>query len=168
MKNLGPAVYPMIFTKELVLGKLKNYKLMLESPDLPLIDPIIEAPLVLINNQPTLGGKFHVAPKTVNNDGKFNVTIFKHQNKKDLLKCSYELLMGNYPHYDENLISFETDQLTINNLNDGPLTFFGDGEILEKSNILEIQACPEALEVCAYDDNLIFPTSHDLDQISLL
>ncbi len=76
--------------------------------------------------------------------------------------------MGNYPHYDENLISFETDQLTINNLNDGPLTFFGDGEILERSNVLEIQVCPQALEVCAYDDNLIFPTSHDLDQISLL
>ncbi len=87
MKNVGPAIYPLMFTRELLLGKLKNYRLMLESPDLPLLSPVIEAPLILINNQPTLGGKFHVAPKTINSDGKFNVTIFKHQNKKDLLNA---------------------------------------------------------------------------------
>ena len=168
MKGMGANIYPLIFTKEMVFGRVKKYKLMLECPDMPLLDPVVETPLLLINNQRVLGGKFHVAPNTKNGDGKFNVTIFTHKNKKDLLQCSYNLYSGNFPYHDENLISFETDRIVINNLEQDPLTFFGDGEILERSQILDIQAVPQALEVCSYRDSMIKSSSYDLEQISLL
>ncbi|MEX0798219.1 MAG: diacylglycerol kinase family protein [Bacteriovoracaceae bacterium] len=168
MKGVGSNIYPLIFTKEMVFGKMKFYNLHLECQDLPLLNPLVKTPLVLVNNQSTLGGRFHVAPQTKNTDGKFNVTIFTHENKKDLLQCSYNLLTGNYPFHDKNLISFETDRLTINNLDKEPLTFFGDGEILNRDQILEIEACPQALEVCSYMDDLVYANSYDLQQISLL
>lgn len=168
MKGVGANIYPLLFTKEMLFGKMKRYKLLLESPDLPLLDPIIETPLILINNQSTLGGKFHVAPETKNHDGKFNVTIFLHKTKKDLVKCSYNLYSNNYPFNDQNLISFETSKLVINNLEEENLTFFGDGEILENSQILEIESLPQALEVCSYRQDLAYSRSYDLEEISLL
>lgn len=168
MKGMGANIYPLIFTKEMVFGKMKRYNLMFECADLPLLDPVISTPLVLINNQSTLGGKFHVAPNTKNSDGKFNVTIFMHKTKKELLQCSYNLYSGNFPFHDENLVSFETDKLVINNLDEGPLTFFGDGEILEQNQILNIEALPQAMEVCAYDKKLAYSRAYDLEEISLL
>lgn len=168
MKNVGANIYPLVFTKEMAFAKMKRYHLKLESPDLPLPNPIIKAPIVLVNNQSVLGGKFKIAPETKNNDGKFNVTILKHKTKAALLNCSFNLLTGRYPHKDKDLVSFETNKIKISNMDNDPLSFLGDGEILCEERVFEIQACPQALKVFIYTGELDYHSSHDLEEISLL
>lgn len=148
MKGLGANIYPLLFTKEMLFEELKSYELFLESAHLPFLNPRIKTPLILINNQSVLGGRFHVAPSTLNNDGQFNVTIFLHSNKAQLIQCAYQLMTGRYPNHDRNLISFETDKLVINNLSSNRLSFFGDGESLVDAKIIEIEIKPQALNVC--------------------
>ena len=58
----------------------------MESPDFPLLDKLVKSPLILVNNQPFLGGKFPVAPGTKNDDGKFNVAIFDESQMKDFVE----------------------------------------------------------------------------------
>jgi diacylglycerol kinase (ATP) len=135
MKFTGSMIYPVYFAKEMLFD-FPRYKLNIHSPDFPKLETIIETSIVMINNQPKIGGNFSIAPQTRNNDGKFNVTIFTHKNKKDLIEASTMMMRGKYPHNDKELISFETDCVDITNLGDEQLTFFGDGEVLEKGQKL--------------------------------
>jgi diacylglycerol kinase family enzyme len=167
MKKMGANVYPMIFTKEILLKPFVTYKLHLDSPDLPLLNPIVNVPLILVNNQARLGGKFLVAPETVNDDGKFNVTIFLHQNKMDLIKCALKIIQGNLPKDDENLIQFETSRLGIAHLGDHPLSFFGDGEILGHDHNFEIAIKAKALEVCTHHSKTLNCNNYSLAEIEI-
>ncbi|MCO4753290.1 MAG: hypothetical protein KC478_02355 [Bacteriovoracaceae bacterium] len=168
MKRVGSSIYPMVFAKELLFTELKKYTLQIEAQELPSSDRTVVTPLVLINNQPCLGGRFAVAPHTRNTDGKFNVTIFKHKSKKELLQCAYNILRGSYPYDDKNLISFETESLKVKELNGQSLPFFGDGEILDNDGTFEIKAHPRALEVCAYFEDVSYASSYDLAQVRLV
>ncbi|MBC76279.1 MAG: hypothetical protein CME64_09715 [Halobacteriovoraceae bacterium] len=165
MKNMGSSVYPLVFTKELLVGSLKQYNLKVKSSE---FSEIVKTPLLLINNQSNLAGKFLVAPHTRNNDGKFNVTIFKHQNKKDFLKCALKILSGSYPYADKNLISFETDSIEVSEVNGDKLPFFGDGEILNQNSQFKIQAHEKAFNVCALLDDVDYSSSYDLAQVRLV
>ncbi len=165
MKNLGATVYPLIFTKELLIGDLKQYNLKIKSSE---YTEDLKTPLILVNNQSNLAGKFLVAPHTKNNDGKFNVTIFKHQNKKDFLKCAMKILSGSYPYSDKNLVSFETDSIEIEEANGGNLPFFGDGEILNQNSKFVIQVHERAFSVSALLDDVDYSNSYDLAQVRLV
>src|SRR5690606_38899838 len=144
---MGKKTYSLFFVKEAILQKFKLYDLYIDSPHLPLLKKKIKTPLVLINNQKKLGGKFLVAPETKNDDGLFNVTIFLHENKIDFLKSASLFLMGKYPKDDKNLIQFETDKFEIMSLNNEKLKFFGDGEVFEPQSEFSISIKPKALEV---------------------
>lgn len=167
MKLLGKQTYPIMFAQKILSEKFQLRNVLLESPDLPLLDPRVRTALILINNQAYIGGKFNVAPHTKNNDGKFNVTIFTHQNKLDLIKCAVQILMGMYPD-DKNIISFETDRLTLNSTDGKPLDFFGDGEKFPKEEIINISVMPQALEVCTYKGESLLCSSLSLDAIEMI
>lgn len=168
MKSLGKETYSLIYAQKMLAKAFKTRRIFIESKHSPLLDPRVTSPLILVNNQEFIGGKFRVAPYTRNDDGKFNVTIFLHKNKVDLLKCTLQMLMGMYPKNDKNLISFETDQLTLNSLDNRPLEFFGDGETFPKSDLLNISLEPKALEVCTYKGESLYCSSHSLSSIEMI
>jgi diacylglycerol kinase family enzyme len=167
MKKMGANIYPALFAKEMLLKPFKRYKLHLDSPDLPFLNPIIETSLILINNQPTLGGKFLVAPNSNHSDGKFNVTIFLHKNRSSLISCALRILKGDFPYNDKDLIQFETTRIGIANLSGETVDFFGDGELLEQSNNFEISIQAQAIEVCSFEDRILSCEQHSLREIRI-
>ncbi len=168
MKTLGKRTYSLIYAQQMLTKAFSARSMLVESPDSPLLDPRVTTPLVLVNNQEYIGGKFRVAPNTKNDDGKFNVTIFLHKNRLDLLKCTLQMMSGSYPHHDKELISFETDKLSLNALDGKPLEFFGDGESFTESQILDISIEKQALEVCTYKGESLLCTSYSLDKIETI
>jgi diacylglycerol kinase family enzyme len=95
-------------------------------------------------NQNRLGGTLTVAPHLDNADQRFNVLIVTTSSKLALLKGLFELRRGKLP---PQFFVFSTDHLKITNLDQTPIEFFGDGEILTQSQQLEIQILPKALRV---------------------
>ena len=168
MKAFGKQTYSLIYAQQMLAKPFVLRPVMVESPDSPLLDPRVTTALILVNNQEYIGGKFQVAPHTKNDDGKFNVTILTHQNRFDLMKCTLQMMSGAYPSHDKNLISFETDKLILNSLDDKPLEFFGDGELFPPSPILDISVAKQALEVCTYKGEDMLCSSYHLDRIEMI
>ncbi len=168
MKVLGKNTYSLIYAQQMLAKPFITRDILIESPDSPLLDPRVSTALILINNQEFVGGKFRVAPGTKNNDGKFNVSIFTHKNRMELLKCTLQMLSGSYPTHDQNLISFETNKITLNSMDGKDLEFFGDGETFSPSPILNIEIQPSALEVCSFKGDSLLCSSYTLDQIEMI
>lgn len=168
MKTFGKQTYSMIYAQQMLTKSFKTRSIMIESKDSPLLDPRVETALILVNNQEYIGGKFRVAPNTKNDDGKFNVSIFLHKNKIELMKCTLQMMAGIYPKNDKNLISFETNDLTLNALDGKPLEFFGDGELFPESEVLNISVAKQSLEVCSYKGESLFCSSYSLDIIETI
>lgn len=168
MRYVGCKTYSLMLLKLIITESFKLRDYFLESPDYPGLSPIVSSAIILVNNQPSLAGKFKVAPNTKNDDAKFNVTILLHKNKIDLIKEVAPLLLGQELKPSKDIISFETDKLTLNAVDGQPISFFGDGEQLVESPILEIDISPKSLEICTYKgESLIYP-SLNLDRIELI
>jgi diacylglycerol kinase family enzyme len=168
LRTAGKHTYALMFIKQIMTSKFELHDVYMDSPDMPLLDKRVRSPLILINNQPRLAGKFPVAPETKNNDGKFNVTIFLHKNKLDFIKSSSAFLRGQYPHGDKDILQFETDSLKMLSLNDKDLNFFGDGENFTPGRELDISVIPKGLEVYSNNDDIIFCSSYSLDTIPVI
>ncbi|ATH07940.1 hypothetical protein BIY24_08245 [Halobacteriovorax marinus] len=152
MKIGGKSVYSFFILNELTSLKFPTYKLKVTSKE---FTGVVETPLLMVNNQSHLAGTFNIAPDTSHDDGKFNVTILKHRTHREFIQCCYKMGIGEYPYSDPNIITFETDQIEVENLNPSEeLPFFGDGEILKSQNphIWNIQLCPRLLKVYTQDD----------------
>ncbi|WP_127716192.1 diacylglycerol kinase family protein [Halobacteriovorax sp. HLS] len=154
MNLTGKSVYSFFILSELRRLSFPKYKIRVKSKQ---FSGEIETPLLLINNQPHLASTFNVAPETRNDDGKFNVTIFKHKSNRQFINCCYKMATGEYPYGDPNLISFETDSIQLENLDlDNRLDFFGDGEIFcsdaDSKQVWNIESCPKSLKVYSKDD----------------
>ncbi|MGZ3787806.1 MAG: diacylglycerol/lipid kinase family protein [Bacteriovorax sp.] len=149
MKLSGKSVYSIFLAKKLLNREIKSYQFKISSSE---YNETVLSPLILISNQPALGGDFIVAPNTNHQDGTFNVTIFKHQNRLELIQCILKILHGRYPENDKNLVSFETSSAKIDLLNDGKLSFFGDGEILNHAKSWDIKCHPHFLSVFSPKD----------------
>ena len=150
MKWSGKSVYSIFLAKKLLNREIKNYKFKIQSEE---FSDTFFSPLILVNNQPSLGGDFIVAPNTNHMDGKVNITIFKHQNRLELIQCILKIFNGNYPYNDKNLFSFETSAAKID-LFDDRITFFGDGEIFEPNTSWDIKCHPNFLSVYSPKDQI--------------
>lgn len=165
LKAAGKNTYSLLFMKHLLLSKFKLHNVYVESPDFPLLERRVSSPLILVNNQPKLAGRFPVAPFTRNNDGKFNVTIFAHDNRFDFIKAVSVFLRGGFPENDKKLIHFETDSLKLMSIGSGKLNFFGDGENFDEAQELNISLIPQALEVYSDQDAQNLCGGYSLDEI---
>ncbi len=146
MKLTGKNIYTLIAGIEL-LGMSFDYdSLHLECEE---FSGQVNCVALLVNNQPTLAGTFHVAPETNNQDGKFNVVILTHPSKRMLIRCVLRVRRGFIPKDDPHFMSFETKRLKVKNLNPSKkVKFFGDGEIFsENQNNWDITIEPKALKV---------------------
>lgn len=153
MKLSGKSIYSVFLAKKLLQREIKSYTFKIESKE---FSETIMSPLILINNQPALGGDFVVAPNTNHQDGLVNITIFKHQNRLELIACILKILQGEIPSDDKNLVSFETESAKIELMNinseDEGLAFFGDGEVFSKSTSWNIRCHPSFLSVYSPKD----------------
>lgn len=166
LKGAGKNAYAFLFIKKLILSKFNLHDVYIESPDFPMLEKRVLSPLILINNQSKLAGKFPVAPETKNNDGTFNVTVFLHTNRFEFMKTATEFLMGEYPEHDRKVVSFETNELKLMSLTNKPLQFFGDGENFKPEMELNIGVIPQGLEVFAHNEDAILCNhGHSLDKI---
>ena len=151
MKWSGKSVYSIFLAKKLLNREIKNYKFKIQAVE---FSDTILSPLILINNQPALGGDFTVAPNTGHMDGTVNITIFKHQNRIELIQCILKIFNGNYPFTDKNLISFETSAAKIDLIDDHRISFFGDGEIFDPNTSWDIKCHPNFLSVFSPKDQI--------------
>lgn len=165
LKSAGKNAYSIMFVKQILMAKFELHNIFLDSPDMPLLDKRVSTPLILVNNQPRLAGKFPVAPGTRNDDGKFNVTVFMHQNRLDFIKSASSFLLGKYPENDKNIIHFETDSLKMMSLDNRDLHFFGDGENFAPAKELDISIIPKGLVVYSNNDDIVLCPSYSLDTI---
>ena len=158
MKLSGKNIYSLFLAKKMLKKEIISYKFKIASKE---FNEVIMAPLVLVNNQPMLAGSFEVAPNTNQQDGTFNIMILKHQNRIELISCLLKILNGNFPHEDKNLITFETQDAQIDLLDGtGNISFFGDGEIFEKTNSWKIKCIPGALNVFSPKDQTDLDNLH--------
>ena len=146
MKFTGKKIYTFFAASELLSPNLEYCDLKISCDQ---FNGQVHCAGLLINNQPVLAGSFHVAPGTSNQDGKFNVSILTHPNRQKLLGCVLALAQGIQPVDDPYFITFETDKLTVENINaTKELEFFGDGEILtEDKQKWEVSVDQSALKV---------------------
>lgn len=165
LKSAGKNAYSAMFVKHLLSARFNLHHVEIDSPDFPLSNKQLKSPLILINNQPMLAGKFPVAPETKNNDGLFNVTIFLHTNRLEFIKTATQFLQGKYPENDKNLVSFETNSFKMKSVDGEDLHFFGDGENFAPTSTIDVSIIPQGLEVYSHHDDLILCTGYSLDQI---
>ena len=150
MKFSGKNVYSLFIAKKMLNKEITSYKFKISSKE---YNDIVMSPLVLVNNQPMLAGSFEVAPNTNHQDGTINIMILKHENRLELINCLLKILGGDFPHNDKNLITFETQEAQIDLLEGADeLSFFGDGEILNKASSWKIKCHPGALTVFSPKD----------------
>jgi diacylglycerol kinase family enzyme len=150
MKISGKRIYSLFLAKKFLMENIRTYRFKVTSEE---FSKSLTSSLILINNQPILANTFEVAPLTNHNDGTFNVTIFTHDNRFELVQCLVKILMGTIPEGDPNLISFETKELKVDLLENKPISFFGDGEVFSETKSWDIKIHPEYLSV--FDSKII-------------
>ncbi len=149
MKVSGKNIYSLFIAKKILSKTIRSYKFRIQSEE---YSDVIESPLILINNQPVLAGSFEVAPLTKHQDGTFNITIFTHKNRFDLISAIIKIFNGEIPKNDPFFKTFESSEVNIELLQDEKLTFFGDGELFAESNKWNIKCHPNLLNVYSPKD----------------
>jgi len=146
MHLMHDRIYTAMLGFELFGPSLQYYDFEVESEE---FTGRVHTPLLMVNNQPALGGKFKIAPDTMNNDGKFNVSIFTHKTRLEFTKALAKIRFNKGPDVDDpHFISFETSRIHVKTYQ--PILFYGDGETLEFSKDFEITCSPNALKVFGY------------------
>ncbi len=167
MRTLGKDTYGFMLMQHLVTRPLPLYPVRIESPDAPGLDEVA-SPLILVNNQAMLGGKFRVAPNTRNDDGTFNVTVFLHRDKTRFIQTVARVLRAGVPDNDPQIVTFETNRLRLTPLTLKPMDFFGDGEQFQTAESYEVEIVPRALRACAMDQHTLFCAGYGLEEIPKL
>jgi len=165
MRYTGDQIYSMILGFNVVKWNFPIYNIQVESNNLENKLLKVKTSMLFINNQPTLAGKFNLAPATNNQDGKFNVTIFTHKTRKSLIQAILNIKKGNFPTNDPNLIFFETDNVKLTNLDKKPLLFFGDGEQLITDQFFDVTIKPNFIHCFCFKSGNMQEHSYELDII---
>jgi diacylglycerol kinase family enzyme len=92
-----------------------------------------------------LGNQFRVLPDAVNDDGCFEAFTISAQAKfMNVLSVIYRVLRGTHLN-SEHVYYLKCSKLVVKM--DRPLRFFGDGEISDLTEKLEIEIIPRVLKV---------------------
>lgn len=130
IKKVGPGVYSMMVAEALRTWEQKDWELEFEIPGENSF--VTKSPIVLINNQPSIGKSFLPAPYTSNTDGTVNLLVSESQKTHEHLSAFLHITKGTVGR-SSSFKSFELKEFKIRTRNPKRLlTFFGDGEILLK------------------------------------
>lgn len=134
IKNiLGESIYLWITLKKFVVG----YKGINDSKDRLLA--------IYVLNQSFIGKNFHIAPEAINSDGFFNIKFVKIP--PTFLSKFKTLSKGSSGKIDELdwVKSIKSNKIKIKLKQSS--YFMGDGELLDKSNIFEIDVLPSEISI---------------------
>lgn len=130
VKKMGPTVYSLMVGEAIRSWSSKDWNLEFQIPGKANIET--NSPLVLVNNQQSIGGNFLPAPFTSNSDGTVNLLIGETQTAIEHLMAALHIRRGTVEKHAA-FKSFELKEFRLKSQNKSrPLTFFGDGEILLK------------------------------------
>ncbi len=140
LKLVGSRIYEMLLAGQMLQGKSTegadrwNVSIQIDNG----IIRETTAPFIMVNNQPGLGGKYVPAPLTSNTDGTFNILLIDSPNVITQTRALLKIRNGNIP--DEDVCPrLETRHAIFRvGAHSKALTFFGDGEILQK-NVREVE-----------------------------
>jgi diacylglycerol kinase family enzyme len=129
-KILGPKIYDILVFSKMYTWKADKWKIEVEIPGQKSF--ITYAPFVMINNQPSVGGKFRIAPFTSNTDGYFNLMLIEPTQFYSMAKTILNIRFGGLPNA-KNTKSKEVSKIILTNRSEEKdLIFFGDGELLHQ------------------------------------
>ena len=145
VRKLGQKIYLATSASAIGTWQSNQWEIEVESPAQEFRTT---APIIIINNQPTLRGGFPTAPMTSNGDGAFNVLIADAASTLDQLRAMLQLKKG-ILGFEKGKRSFESSSLRLTALHpERSLTFFGDGEILVRdARVIELKCLHRALRL---------------------
>lgn len=146
MKKMGSEIYSLTLALQLLAPRLKRLRVRIEVDNL---ECEIDTPLILVSNQPCLGGDFKSAPFTRNDDGTFNVAYFKHQQRHKFIAALLAIKQGRDLRSDPDFVSVECREANIKILSGEDSLFFGDGENLVTSDTFALKIVPQSFLVYA-------------------
>ncbi len=130
IKKMGSQVYSLMVMEAIRQWNSENWLLELGIPGKTVIETT--APIILVNNQPSIGGKFLPAPFTSNTDGTVNLLLSEAESSVEQTRAALHIRQGTIGQLAQSK-SFELKEFHLKSQNPKrPLTFFGDGEILHK------------------------------------
>lgn len=148
-RKLGRShLYHVLALKELSVGRKRSRALRLECPELG-IDRVIHTPNVFVANQMNLGRHIKVAPEARNDDGLVNVQILQHSARGDLILDFLKMLKGVEV---ESSLNLSAREISFTTLDDEPIFYMGDGDLLGASDTLKITVKKQALSVICRPD----------------
>lgn len=128
VNRAGSKIYEAMLVRELLRWEQDAWEIHMESPDHK--PAITRAPMILVNNQSSIGGNFVPAPMTLNHDGKFNVFLFSPTRLMSQVKSIVDIKRGKItdrcPNFETTDVKFTVPAHA------KPFTFFGDGEIIHR------------------------------------
>ena len=142
----GSRIYDFVLLNEVTHWDHSNWKVQIDVPGKTRF--VTQAPFILVNNQPSLGGSFRPAPFTNNTDGTFNVLLVQPQQLVQQTKVILDIRRGKIPDVGDCL-GFETERIRFKSLDQTrSFIFFGDGEILHKGvKEIEVRCLHPGLEL---------------------
>lgn len=130
VKKMGPTVYSLMTAEAIRAWNPEGWGLEVEIPGKAPFKT--NSPIVLVNNQQSIGASFLPAPYTLNTDGTVNLLLAETRNIPEHTKAALRIRRGSIER-SPVFKSFELKEFRLKSLNpQRPLTFFGDGEILLK------------------------------------
>lgn len=126
----GSRIYEMLLVGDLGQWDQSHWEVEIDIPGKTSF--VTKAPFIMINNQPSLGAKFRLAPFTSNSDGTFNILLIQPTELMAQAKAILDIRRGRIPDLGD-CPSFEAQSIKLRALESSrTMTFFGDGEILHR------------------------------------
>lgn len=132
--------YLLAALKEIIV-KIPLYKIQIEGDEINLKQKVI---LLAVNNGPSYGAIFKIAPAAAVNDGKFDVCLIESVGRIRALFDIYRVIQGTHIHLPEVKMS-KASFLIISSPE--PLPYEIDGEVLEPQKKYKISVFPKALKI---------------------
>lgn len=128
VKKMGPTIYSMMTAEAIRTWNPEGWDLEVQIPGKVNIET--HSPIVLINNQQSIGASFLPAPYTSNTDGAVNLLLSETKGALEHTMAALHIRRGTLEKFPA-FKSFELKEFRLRSLNPArSLTFFGDGEIL--------------------------------------
>jgi|GEM_PF-1087084 len=145
LEHLGPNIYNLMLLKNWISWR-SSWEVEIKTDDGFTIQTT--SPFILVNNQKTLARRFHTAPATKNNDGKFNLLILNQPKGWNQVKNVLKIGSRRWVNSDD-IISKEVVSVSIRSVSpENQMVFIGDGEILHQGvESIDVECIHPGLEM---------------------
>lgn len=132
--------YLLAALKEIIV-KIPLYEIKIKGDDISLEEKVI---LLAVNNGPSYGAIFKIAPAASLNDGKFDICVIESVGRIRALLGIYQIIKGTHTNLPE-VKMLKASSLTISSPE--PLPYETDGEVPEPRKEYKISILPKAIKI---------------------